>query len=125
MLDSLYFLKGYNLALDLIAERFKLEELEVAKLSTENLEERIQALNSSIELLYKRIKETDYEDEELKAKKLEVLKDVFTPISLAGLDIPEEKIEKAKKDMKDFKAFKDEMLDLRLTLCYRDVLEGV
>lgn len=125
LLDSLYFLKGYNLALDLIAERFKLEELEVAKLSTENLEERIQALNSSIELLYKRIKETDYEDEELKAKKLEVLKDVFTPISLAGLDIPEEKIEKAKKDMKDFKAFKDEMLDLRLTLCYRDALEGV
>lgn len=124
LLDSLYFLKGYNLALDLIADRFKLEELEVAKLSTDNLEERIQALNSSIELLYKRIKETDYEDEELKAKKLEVLKDVFTPISLDGLEIPEEKIEKAKADMKDFKAFKDEMLDLRLTLCYRD-LEGV
>lgn len=125
LLDSLYFLKGYNLALDLIADRFKLEELEVAKLSTDNLEERIQALNSSIELLYKRIKETDYEDEELKAKKLEVLKDVFTPISLDGLEIPEEKIEKAKADMKDFKAFKDEMLDLRLTLCYRDALEGV
>lgn len=124
LLDSLYFLKGYNLALDLIADRFKLEELEVAKLSTDNLEERIQALNSSIELLYKRIKETDYEDEELKAKKLEVLKDVFTPISLEGLDIPEEKIAKAKEDMKDFKAFKNEMLDLRLTLCYRD-LEGV
>lgn len=125
LLDSLYFLKGYNLALDLIADRFKLEELEVAKLSTDNLEERIQALNSSIELLYKRIKETDYEDEELKAKKLEVLKDVFTPISLDGLEIPEEKIEKAKADMEDFKAFKDEMLDLRLTLCYRDALEGV
>lgn len=125
LLDSLYFLKGYNLALDLIADRFKLEELEVAKLSTDNLEERIQALNSSIELLYKGIKETDYEDEELKAKKLEVLKDVFTPISLDGLEIPEEKIEKAKADMKDFKAFKDEMLDLRLTLCYRDALEGV
>lgn len=124
LLDSLYFLKGYNLALDLIADRFKLEELEVAKLSTDNLEERIQALNFSIELLYMRIKETDYEDEELKAKKLEVLKDVFTPISLDGLEIPEEKIEKAKADMKDFKAFKDEMLDLRLTLCYRD-LEGV
>ena len=57
--------------------------------------------------------------------KLEVLKDVFTPISLDGLEIPEEKIEKAKADMKDFKAFKDEMLDLRLTLCYRDALEGV
>lgn len=125
LLDSYYFIKGYNLAIDLIAERFKLEELEVAKLSTDNLEERIQALNSSIELLYKRIKETDYEDEELKAKKLEVLKDVFTPISLDGLEIPEEKIEKAKADMKDFKAFKDEMLDLRLTLCYRDALEGV
>lgn len=125
LLDSYYFIKGYNLAIDLIADRFKLEELEVAKLSTDNLEERIQALNSSIELLYKRIKETDYEDEELKAKKLEVLKDVFTPISLDGLEIPEEKIEKAKADMKDFKAFKDEMLDLRLTLCYRDALEGV
>lgn len=125
LLDSYYFIKGYNLALDLIAERFKLEELEVAKLSLDNLEERILALNSSIELLYKRIIETDYEDAELKAKKLEVLKDVFTPISLTGLDIPEDRIEKAKADMKDFKAFKDEMLDLRLTLCYRDAVEGV
>lgn len=125
LLDSLYFLKGYNLAIDLIAERFKLEELEVAKLGLDSLDSRIQAFNASIEMLYKRITQTDYEDKELKAKKLEVLKDVFTPISLDGLEIPEEKIEKAKADMKDFKAFKDEMLDLRLTLCYRDALEGV
>lgn len=124
LLDSYYFIKGYNLAIDLIAERFKLEELEVAKLGLDSLDSRIQAFNASIEMLYKRITQTDYEDKELKAKKLEVLKDVFTPISLEGLDIPEEKIAKAKEDMKDFKAFKNEMLDLRLTLCYRD-LEGV
>ena len=125
LLDSYYFLKGYNTAIDLIAEYFKLPELEVAKIPTENIEERIDALNSSIELLYKRITQTSYEDPELKVKKLEVLKDVFTPVSLSGLEIPADRIAKAKADLKDFKAFKNEMLDLKLTLCYRPEEEGV
>lgn len=122
--DSYYFLLGYNTALDLVASYFDLEELEVAKLNTEELRKRAEAFNSVVAMLYRRIKNTAYQDEELKAKKMGVLKDVLYPISLEDIVIPEEKIEKAKRDIKGFKAFKDEMLDIRLTLCYLDPEDG-
>lgn len=122
--DSYYFLLGYNKALDIVASYFDLEELEVAKLNTEALKNKAEAFNTLVAMLYGRIKDTAYQDEELKAKKMEVLKDVLYPISLEDLVIPEEKIEKAKRDIKDFKAFKDEMLDIRLTLCYLDPEDG-
>lgn len=116
--NSYYFLLGYNKALDIVASYFNLEELEVAKLNTEVLKNKAKGFNSLVAMLYVRIKDTAYQDEELKAKKMKVLKDVLYPISLEDLVVPEEKIEKAKRDIKDFKAFKDEMLDIKLTLCY-------
>ena len=71
---------------------------------------------TELEILKSKAIQTEKEAEQAKQKYIDACR---------RKGIPEEKIEKAKADMKDFKAFKDEMLDLRLTLCYRDALEGV
>lgn len=120
MLTSLYFLRGYNKILDLIADMYKVEEVKVFKVPTNNLETQIEALGHSIRLLYGQIKGTDYEDKELKEKKLKVLKDYFQPVDLSILDIPKAKITQAKKDMKDFKAFRGQATDPYITLGYLD-----
>ena len=117
LLESLYFMNGWNTALDLIAQAFDLEEIKVGKLRIENIKERIEAYNALVKSLYRSIKEMDYPDKDLQKKKLEVLKDILCPISLDKIKIPKEQIEKAKEDMKNFKAFLDESKDLRLTLC--------
>ncbi len=116
ILSSLYFLKGYNKTLDLIADMYKVEEIKIFKVSTATLEEQIEALNHSIHLLYGQIKDTDYEDKELQEKKLKVLKDYFQPIDLSVLELPKAKIAQAKKDIKDFKAFRGQATDPYITL---------
>lgn len=117
LLESLYFMNGWNTALDLIAQAFDLEEIKVGKLRTENIKARIEAYNALVKSLYRSIKGMDYPDKDLQKKKLEVLKDILCPISLDKIKIPKKQIEKAKEDMKNFKAFLDESKDLRLTLC--------
>ena len=47
----------------------------------------------------------------------EVLRDIFQPLDLKKLRIPEEKLERAKQNMKDFKGFKDSSIDPYLQLC--------
>ena len=118
LLENLYFMNGWNTALDLIARAFDLEEIKVGKLSLEHIKGMIEAYNALVKSLYSQIKGMDYPDKELQKKKLEVLKDILCPIDLDRIKIPKEQIEKAKADMEDFKAFTDDKKDLRLTLCY-------
>lgn len=117
LLSSMYFVEGFNKALELIASMYDVEEVTLLAISTDWLREKIEAYNGSIYMLYKRIKNTDYEEPELKEKKLEVLRDIFQPIDLNKLKIPEEKLELAKQNMKDFKGFKDSSIDPYLQLC--------
>lgn len=118
LLESLYFMNGWNTALDLIAQAFDLEEIKIGKMRLETIKTRIEAYNALVKHLYRSIKEMYYPDEELQKKKLEVLKDILCPIDLNRIKIPKEQIEKAKADMEGFKAFKEESKDLRYTLCY-------
>lgn len=118
LLGSLYFMNGWNTALDLIAQAFDLEEIRIGKLSLEHIKGMVEAYNALVKNLYRSIKEMDYQDKELQKKKLEVLKDILCPIDLDRIKIPKEQIEKAKADMEGFKAFKEESKDLRYTLCY-------
>lgn len=120
LLQSMYFIEGFNKGLDMIAAMYKVEEVKLFQISLEELTSRIESLNNLIYMLYKRIKNTDYEDKKLQAKKLEVLKDVFYPIDLEKIRIPRAKLQKAKELMKDFKGFLDEKLDPYLTLCFYD-----
>lgn len=120
LLDSYYFLKGYNLALEMISGYYDVPELTVFQMNVAGLEDKIDALNGLVPILYKKITDTDYRDKELQAKKLQVLKDLFTEIDYKALEIPEESIERAREYFQDFKAFKSEHADtLYNILCIR------
>ena len=121
--QSIYYLLGYNKALELIAEKYKVEEVLVAQIPFKGMIDRVNAFNALVRRLYTQIKDTHYEDKEIQEKKLEVLKDILYPIDDSFLVIPEERIAQAKKAMKDFKAFKDSNYDLCAILC--TIPEGV
>lgn len=118
LLDSWYFLKAYNLALDLIAEHFEIPDIVCFKAPVAGIEAKIDALNELVPILYLRIRDIAYEDEELKQKKLQVLQDIFTEIDYKSIEIPAEKIEQVKASFADFQAFKDG--DLADILFYRE-----
>ena len=110
-LDSYYFIIGYNYAIDRIAAVYDVPELEVFKMSIEELSDRIDAFNALVPVLYMRIKGTDYSDKELQAKKLQVLQDYFQPVEYKALAIPEDHKKQIEELLEDFKAFKPENVD--------------
>lgn len=114
--SSYYFLLGYNTALSLIAKMFDLEEMESAKISLEHFQLRVQDFNQMREMMVSHLQRTSDADRQ---KKLAVMEEVFSPIDLETLQVPEAAIQKAREDMKDFKAFRNYLLDIKLTLCYR------
>lgn len=117
LIDSYYFMLGFNTAIDLIEQYYNVPQLEVFKFDTARMADRMKAFNTMSAMLYKDIKERQYEDKELQAKKLEVLKDFFYPIGYEELVIPQQNIDKTIELFKDGGAFEDaKMTDL---LCRR------
>lgn len=116
LIESYYHVKGYNSTLEMIALYYDVPELTVFQMNIEALEEQIEAFNSLVPILYRKIKDTDYTDGELKAKKLQVLQDFFQPIDYEALTIPEKNLKAAKQLLKDFKAFQPENTDRFNTL---------
>lgn len=109
--ESYYHLKGYNLSLDMISRYYDVPELTVFKMPIDGIEDKMEAFNNLVPLLYRRIKDLHYGDKELQERKLQVLKDLFQPIDYKALTIPKENIEKAERLFEDFKAFKPEHSD--------------
>ena len=107
-IESYYHLKGYNYALEIIARYYDVPELTIFQMSVEGIEDKLKALNALVPILYRKIHDTDYTDGELKAKKLQVLKDLFQPIDYEALTIPEDSREQAEQLLDGFKAFKPE-----------------
>lgn len=121
LLDSYYYIKGYNLAINMISDYYRVPDLEIFKINIVGIEEKIDAINSLVPVLYMHIKNTHYEDEELKKRKLQVLKDIFSEIDYKSLTIPEANIKQVKSLFKDFKAFEEgNIADL---LFYRPMTE--
>lgn len=108
LIESYYHLKGYNYALEIIASFYDVPEISIFQMNTSGIEDKIRAFNGLVPILYKKILDTDYEDKELKERKLQVLKDLFQPIDYEALTIPEEKKEAAQQLLVDFKAFQPE-----------------
>ena len=111
LIESYYHLKGYNLTLELIARFYDVPEMTVFQMDIDGIEDKIRAFNELVPILYKKITDTDYQDGELKAKKLQVLKDFFQPIDYEALTIPAENVEQAEELLRDFAAFKPENAD--------------
>ena len=111
LLESYYILKAINLAIDMIADYYEVPDLEVFKSNTGNIEKMIDAINDLVKVLYLNIYATqNYHDEELKERKLQVLREIFTPIDWKSVQIPEATIEEARATLKDFRAFRDNSL---------------
>ena len=108
LLESYYYLKGYNYSLELIGSFYDVPEMTVFQMDVEDIEDKIQALNDLVPNLYRHIYATEYGDTELKAKKLQVLKDLFQPLEYKALTIPEENKREARKLLEDFVAFQPE-----------------
>lgn len=108
LLDSYYFIMGYNTAIDMIASHYDVPELSAFKLDLEGITAKIDAINSIVPMLYLRIKETQYEDQELKERKLQVLKDFFPPLDYKSSTIPQDNIDRVKQLFEGFQAFKGE-----------------
>lgn len=106
LLESYYFLIGYNLAIDMIAKYYDIPDITVFKAELSYISQKIDAYNTLVPLHYKRITDTDYRDRELKAKKLQALKDNFAEVGYKALEIPAENIEQAEELLPDFQAFK-------------------
>ena len=120
LLSNIYFLKGYNLQIDMIIALVDVPELSIFKQDLRGLEKQVKALNDLVPILYRRIRDTDYKDKELQARKMEVLKDVFPPLDIDSLTIPEENIAQAQELVNSFKAFSAEQHMLfESLLCYR------
>ena len=118
LLDSYYFLKAYNTALDMIAAYYEIPDIVCFKANVAALEAKIQSINDFIPLLYARINDIHYEDERLKERKLQVLQDIFTEFDYKSLEIPPEKIEQVRDLFEDFRAFKES--DIADILFYRE-----
>lgn len=112
LIESYYHVKGYNYALEITARFYDVPELAVFKMNIAGLEDKIQAFNELVPILYRKIHDTDYTDGELKVKKLQVLKDLFQPIDYEALTIPEENREQAELLLEGFKAFQPENASL-------------
>lgn len=118
ILDSYYFLMAHNRVLDMIIDYFDVPRLDVFKENLEYYAKRIDGLTGMIFDLYASIKGRDYEDKELKEKKLEVLRDIFFPIDYKALKIPEEAEQTVLRAFNKFEAFKDKSF-ITETMCYR------
>lgn len=119
LLDSYYFLLGYNKILDLIEELLKVEGLEVLRVKAYGLEERAETFNFLSKNLYKQINDTFYEEKLLKEKKLEVMNRFFKPLHFESLQLPEEAIEATKQAIYSFKGFKEDAYNPITLLCIR------
>jgi hypothetical protein len=104
-IESYYYCKGFNAALELIGRYYDIPDITVFGADVSFLEGKLQAYNVLIPMLYNSIYDTDYRDNELKERKLQVLRDIFKPIDYESLTIPAENMSQAEELLKDFKAF--------------------
>ena len=118
LIEAIYFYKGFDKILDLIISYYDVDEFNLVRFDVSQIEAKVKAFNGLLVTLYDQIKHTNYEDKELKEKKLEVLRDVFTPIDLSKIKIPKYRIDRAITDIKEKRAFVGGMNDIRVTLCY-------
>lgn len=117
LLESYYFLLGFNKAIEIVAKHFDLPSIKVFKFQVDVLANRTEAIDTLAAFLYKKIKDRNYEDKELQSKKLEALKNFFYPLECEKMEIPQENIDKAIEGLSDTRIFED--MKLTQILCVR------
>ena len=117
LIKSRYFVNGFNKALDIIASIYDLEEIKFLKIDTAWSDEEIKHYNRSTYLFHTTISHIYKDDEALRIKKLNALKNGIQEIDVSQFEIPESKIKEATEAMKDIDAFEERQKDPYLILC--------
>lgn len=99
--NTLYWLRGYDLIISLIAEYTEIEDFKIFSTGIDACLDRIEALNGLVAMLYGHIQATHYEDEKAKEAKLQVLRDLFYHFKAREIEPTEEAIAEAKKAVLD------------------------
>ena len=102
---SLYFLKGYNIALDLIIKYYDIEIIEIYKSRLWWFNKRLEALNKIIDIKLDYLKGTHHKNQEEKKKKIEVFNEIFEKIDVESLIIPEHQLQEATQLIKTGRGF--------------------
>lgn len=107
ILQGFKWLYGYNMSLELTADYIALPEMQVFRCNIEALESKADALNGLIPLLYRHIFEHWSDNDTEKARKLEVLKDNFTPLNFEKYKTPPASVlAQAKASLKDLECYR-------------------
>ena len=117
--SSYSLILGFNTALELIARIFDVPEVKIFRINIEALQSDITEVNELRRGLEMILTDTHAGDYFLKEKKLDVLREVFPPFDVSGIQIPEGNVAAAEDLMKDFRAFRGAGEDeLRALLFY-------
>lgn len=107
------WLYGYDKAIELTAQEINMPDLTIFKSGVERLAKKLDALNDLIPTLYRRIKETFYDNQAEQDRKLEVLKDVLKPIEYKQYKTPPaNRIKQAREALKGLKVYERQSGDI-------------
>lgn len=101
--DSFYYMQGFNKALDLIIDHYDIPDISIYKLDVKYMEERIKAYNRLLVLLYSQVKDTQYNDPNMRSEKLDIIKNTFDIIDLKELYTPAQNIKQAENHLGEFR----------------------
>lgn len=116
---SLYYLKGFNLAIDLIIKNYKLEVFDFYRPHLRWFENKVKELNKKVDQCYSVIESGYYKDQAFKEKKLEIYKNMFKKIDIDSLKAPEQQLKQAQKLIKTGEGFDESTPLINLLADYK------
>lgn len=99
--DGYYYVKGYDKAIELIADFLAMPEFLIFQLGAESLAERMRELDEKASELRQRILGSEYGEKAARQAKLEALERYFPPFDWKGLEIPEVAVKEAEGLLSD------------------------
>ena len=112
ILESYYFLSCLDYIIERTADIYDIPDIKIFGVNIDGIKEMIEALNTMPPIIYNKIYRTRYQDEQLKERKLQVLKDIFYPIEYEHIEIPKAKIDELIQDTKNYENMINILLDL-------------
>ena len=94
---SLYYLQGYNIALDLVSDHFNIPEIKIFKIDINKFSNPIDQYNNRLRAIKDCINENSFYTEEEKEKKIKTLEKTFKDIFIHRIHTPMEQIKQAKR----------------------------
>lgn len=94
-IPALKYLYGFNAIIAVVGEVYDIDGIEVAQFDTSLLESQLQGFNGSLYSFYYAV----YGDKEEKARKRELIKELFQPVDAEAQKPPAEAVERARAEL--------------------------